>query len=47
MTKGDAPAIIGSEQSRALLAEMGHIASAELAANWALEALAASLMPNF
>ena len=45
MTKGEAPAIIDGEQSAALrdrlLAEIGNIASAELAASWAREALAA------
>jgi hypothetical protein len=45
MTKGEAPAIIDDEQSAALrdrlLAEIGDIASPELAANWAREALAA------
>ncbi len=44
-TKGEVPAIIDSEQSAALrdrlLAEIGNIASAELAASWAPEALAA------
>ena len=45
MTKGEARAIIDGEQSAALrdrlLAEIGNITSAELAANWAREALAA------
>jgi hypothetical protein len=45
VTKGKAPAIIDGEQSAALrdrlLAEIGNIASAELAAGWAREALAA------
>ena len=45
MTKGEAAAIIDGEQSAALrdrlLAEIGNIGSAELAANWAREALAA------
>jgi hypothetical protein len=45
MTKGEAAAIIDGEQSAALrdrlLAEIGAIASAELAASWAREALAA------
>jgi hypothetical protein len=45
MTKGEPPAIIDSEQSASLrdrlLAEIGNIASAELAASWAREALAA------
>jgi hypothetical protein len=45
MTKGKPPAIIDGEQSAALrdrlLAEIGNIGSAELAANWAREALAA------
>jgi hypothetical protein len=44
MTKGEPPAIIDGEQSAALrdrlLAEIGNIGSAELAANWAREALA-------
>jgi hypothetical protein len=43
--KGEAPAIIDHEQSAALgdrlLAEIGDIASAELAASWARGALAA------
>jgi hypothetical protein len=45
MTKGEPPAIIDGEQSTALrdrlLAEIGNIGSAELAASWAREALAA------
>jgi ERF superfamily len=45
MTKGQAAAIIDGEQSAVLrdrlMAEIGSIASAELAANWAREALAA------
>jgi ERF superfamily len=45
MMQGEAPAIIDGEQSAALrdrlLAEIGTIASAELAASWAREALAA------
>ena len=45
VTKDEAPAIIDGEQSAALrdrlLAEIGNIASAELAAGWAREALAA------
>ena len=45
MTKGEPPAIIDGEQSAALrdrlLAEIGNIGSAELAANWARKALAA------
>jgi hypothetical protein len=45
MTKGEAAAIIDGEQSAALrdrlLAEIGNIGSAELAASWAREALAA------
>jgi hypothetical protein len=45
MTKSEAPAIIDGEPSAALrdrlLAEIGTLASAELAANWAREALAA------
>jgi ERF superfamily len=45
MTKGEPPAIIDGEQSAALrdrlLAEIGTIGSAELAAGWAREALAA------
>src|SRR6266481_470847 len=45
MTKGGSPALIDGEQSAALrdrlLAEIGNIGSAELAANWAREALAA------
>jgi hypothetical protein len=44
MTKGEPPAIIDGEQSAALreslLAEIGNIGSAELAASWAREALA-------
>jgi hypothetical protein len=44
MTKGEPPAIIDGEQSTALrdrlLAEIGNIGSAELAASWAREALA-------
>jgi hypothetical protein len=44
MTKGEAPAIIDGEQSAALrdrlLVEIGNIASAELAAGWAREAMA-------
>jgi hypothetical protein len=45
VTKGEAAAIIDGEQSAALrdrlLAQIGNIGSAELAANWAREALAA------
>src|SRR6478752_4436893 len=43
VTKGEAPAIIDGEQCLRdrLLAEIGNIASAELAAGWAREALAA------
>jgi ERF superfamily len=45
MTKGEPPAIIDGDQSAALrdrlLAEIGNIGSAELAASWAREALAA------
>jgi hypothetical protein len=45
MARGEAPAIVDPEQSGALrdrlLAEIGNIASAELAAGWAREALAA------
>ena len=45
MTKGEAPAIADPEQSAALrdwlLAEIGNIASTELAADWARKALAA------
>jgi hypothetical protein len=45
MTKGEPPAIIDGEQSAALrdrlLAEIGNIGSAELAADWAREALGA------
>jgi hypothetical protein len=45
MAKGEPPAVVDAEQSAALrdklLAEVGSIASAELAADWAREALAA------
>jgi len=45
VTRGEAPAIVDPEQSGALrdrlLAEIGNIASAELAADWARKALAA------
>src|SRR5262245_27176112 len=45
MARGNAPAIVDPEQSGALrdglLAEIGNIASAELAAGWARKALAA------
>jgi hypothetical protein len=45
MTKGERPPILGGEQSAGLrdklLAEISNIASAELAASWAREALAA------
>jgi hypothetical protein len=44
MAKGESPTIVDAEQSAALrdrlLAEIGNIASAELVAGWALEALA-------